>query len=298
MNGQHTLRLERSDTRRRLLIQHKRTGCSCIDNGVLVIGMNRALGSAHKARTHLDRLSAQCKCRGHATTVADPSRSNQGNVDFLADGLQQDQGGNFLRILEATTFSALHNESIDARIHALLSQLQRWNRMVDGNPSALERRNKLGGTTRRSAHPTHAALTNKLQHRVVFEKPDGQIDAKRQPGSPHDLDLSLAGLRLARGGFDHAQPPGSRHCQRQLRTGDPAHGGLNDGKSGARMGEDSVHFTLPETNPARRWPIIAFASTMIRSISSLTVGISWIKPATMPQDQAPASISPSVMMRG
>ena len=197
MNGQHTLGLERTDTRSGLLIQHKRAGRSGIDNSVLIISMNRTLGSTHKARTHLDCLSAQCKSRRHATTVADPSRSNQGNVDFLADRLQQDQGGNFLRILEAATFGALHNKAIDAGIDALLRQIQRWHGMVDSNTGTLERRNKLGGATRRCAHPTYAALAHKLQHRVVFEKPDWQIDAKRQPGSAHDLDFTFAGFSLA-----------------------------------------------------------------------------------------------------
>ena len=57
MHGQHALRLERTDTGRGLLIQHQRTGRSCIDNCVLVIRMNRALGSAYKPGPHLDRLS-------------------------------------------------------------------------------------------------------------------------------------------------------------------------------------------------------------------------------------------------
>ncbi len=51
-------------------------------------------------------------------------------------------------------------------------------------------------------------------------------------------------------------------------------------------------------NPASRLRMIASASRMIVSISSLTVGMSWISPATMPQDHTPDSISPSVMMRG
>ena len=50
--------------------------------------------------------------------------------------------------------------------------------------------------------------------------------------------------------------------------------------------------------PVRRWRMIWSASAMIVSIKSLQVGMSWISPATMPQDQAPASISPSIMIRG
>src|SRR5579883_1248499 len=49
---------------------------------------------------------------------------------------------------------------------------------------------------------------------------------------------------------------------------------------------------------ARRLAMISSASRMVRSISSLTVGMSRIRPATMPHDQAPASISPCFMMRG
>ena len=69
--------------------------------------------------------------------------------------------------------------------------------MVDGNPRALERCDELRGATCRSAHPTYATLTNKLEHGVVFKKPDGQIDPKRQPGSAHDLDLAFADFCLA-----------------------------------------------------------------------------------------------------
>jgi putative transposase len=47
-----------------------------------------------------------------------------------------------------------------------------------------------------------------------------------------------------------------------------------------------------------RWAMISSASDMIRSISSLTVGMSWIRPATWPQDQPPASIWPSTMTLG
>src|SRR5690606_6686848 len=49
---------------------------------------------------------------------------------------------------------------------------------------------------------------------------------------------------------------------------------------------------------ARRFVMISSASPMIRSISSLKVGMSWIRPATMPQLQAPASTSPCCMTRG
>ena len=49
---------------------------------------------------------------------------------------------------------------------------------------------------------------------------------------------------------------------------------------------------------ASRWLMMAWASAMMRSISCFTVGTSWIRPATMPQDQAPASIAPSVMILG
>ena len=50
--------------------------------------------------------------------------------------------------------------------------------------------------------------------------------------------------------------------------------------------------------PSSRWRISASASVMMRSISSLHVGMSWISPATMPQDQTPISISPSSITLG
>ena len=178
--------------------------------------MDRALGSAHKPGPHLDRLSTQCKGGRHASTVADSARRDQRDIHLLADGLKQDQRGDLLRILETPALGAFDHEAINACINALLRQFQGWDRMVDGNPRALERCDELRGATCRSAHPTHTALTNKPQHGVVFEKPDGQIDPKRQPGSAHDLDLAFAVFGLARRSFDHPQPPRSRHRQRQL----------------------------------------------------------------------------------
>lgn len=52
------------------------------------------------------------------------------------------------------------------------------------------------------------------------------------------------------------------------------------------------------TKPARRCRMIASACAMIRSISSLQVGTSRTSPATMPHDQTPASIAPSIMIFG
>ncbi len=51
-------------------------------------------------------------------------------------------------------------------------------------------------------------------------------------------------------------------------------------------------------NPASRSRMMRSASAMMRSINSLTVGTSLINPTTMPQLQAPASISPSIMTLG
>lgn len=58
---------------------------------------------------------------------------------------------------------------------------------------------------------------------------------------------------------------------------------------------DSAGLPTPRqfaSTPARRLRMMSSASAMIRSISSWQVGISWIRPATMPQLQAPASMSP------
>ena len=55
---------------------------------------------------------------------------------------------------------------------------------------------------------------------------------------------------------------------------------------------------VPARNPASRRLMIASASAMMRSISSLQVGTSWISPATMPHDHAPASISPCCITFG
>src|ERR1700733_1750382 len=50
--------------------------------------------------------------------------------------------------------------------------------------------------------------------------------------------------------------------------------------------------------PMSRSRIRRSASTIMRSISSLTVGMSWMRPTTMPQLQAPASMFPSIMTLG
>src|SRR6476660_5328223 len=52
------------------------------------------------------------------------------------------------------------------------------------------------------------------------------------------------------------------------------------------------------SNPISRLRIRRSASAMMRSISSLTLGTSWMRPTTMPQLQAPASMSPSIMTLG
>ena len=54
----------------------------------------------------------------------------------------------------------------------------------------------------------------------------------------------------------------------------------------------------PSRNPTSRSRMMRSASAMMRSINSFTVGTSLIRPATMPQLQAPASISPSIMTLG
>ena len=54
----------------------------------------------------------------------------------------------------------------------------------------------------------------------------------------------------------------------------------------------------PDCMPASRRVMMASASAITRSMSSLTVGTSWISPATMPHDQAPAVTSPSCITRG
>ncbi len=54
----------------------------------------------------------------------------------------------------------------------------------------------------------------------------------------------------------------------------------------------------PSSIPARRARMIAAASVTIRWTSSSTVGMSWISPATRPQDHAPDSMSPCFITRG
>src|SRR5262245_61247970 len=56
--------------------------------------------------------------------------------------------------------------------------------------------------------------------------------------------------------------------------------------------------STPSRKPVKRWRMICSASNMMRSISSFTVGTSLIRPTTMPQLQAPASMSPSTITFG
>ena len=62
----------------------------------------------------------------------------------------------------------------------------------------------------------------------------------------------------------------------------------------------SGRFSAPpcQSMPVRRARIISSASRMMREISSSQVGMSLISPATMPQDQTPASISPCCITFG
>ncbi len=56
--------------------------------------------------------------------------------------------------------------------------------------------------------------------------------------------------------------------------------------------------TFPSRKPVNRPRMMRSASSMMRSINSFTVGMSWINPTTMPQLQAPASMSPSIITFG
>src|SRR5262249_27738849 len=104
-------------------------------------------------------------------------------------------------------------------------------------------------------------------------------------GAEHRLPFALeealvgvepGGQRLGRGAHARGAPP------RQGGPGQPA----------------AIAAGARRANPASRSAMIASASAMIRSISCFTVGTSWIRPATMPQLQPPASMFPSRMIAG
>ena len=89
-----------------------------------------------------------------------------------------------------------------------------------------------------------------------------------------DRVRSVGGTRRAQ----TRQAARAGHCRRD--RGDLTHRGV---------AADSDHFTTPE----RRAVMISSASLMIRSINSFTVGMSLIRPCTIPADQMPPSGSPS-----
>ena len=72
-----------------------------VDDGQLVVEVNRALDATHKARAHMDALGPQCKRRSHAAPVADTTRRNHRHIGAGANRLQQQQSGDIFRVFEA-----------------------------------------------------------------------------------------------------------------------------------------------------------------------------------------------------
>jgi hypothetical protein len=75
----------------------------------------------------------------------------------------------------------------------------------------------------------------------VVQESDRQIDAERQVQRLHLVDLGLAGLGLTGRSLDDAKPAGAGYRGGKLRARDPAHRSLDNGISGAGMGENAVH---------------------------------------------------------
>src|SRR5690606_748520 len=97
---------------------------------------------------------------------------------------------------------------------------------------------------------------------------------------------------------------GQRHTgetQQRFDAGDESRTrrACEDMRGDTAMCDAPAHFSAQAARkPSRRLRMISSASETRRSISSLQVGMSWMRPATMPQLQAPASISPPCMTRG
>src|SRR5271154_1700968 len=87
-------------------------------------------------------------------------------------------------------------------------------------------------------------------------------------------------------------------CQSHDALGDLGCDVLGHGTLLQAAARADVCSTTPSRKPVSRRRMICSASVMMRSISSFTVGISWIRPTTMPQLQAPASISPLTITFG
>ena len=148
-------------------------------------------------------------------------------------------------------------------------------------------------------------------------------DAARQAGGEHRRDARdpvLADDHDATAGCDPAIADvlgDIFHQLEQLREGHSRTAGglegdrvLGDGRAVEQDVDDAL--SPPDVgrldgtgeysgHAARRFAcrsMMACASRMMPSISSLTVGTSEMRPATMPQDQPPASISPPYMTRG
>ena len=57
---------------RRLGVEHVGAGGAGVDDGLFVMGMDRALGAGHKAGAHLNRFSAQGKGGQACSSIIDP----------------------------------------------------------------------------------------------------------------------------------------------------------------------------------------------------------------------------------
>ena len=156
------------------------------------MAVHRAFGAGHKAGAHLNRFSAQGKGGRHAAPIHNAASRNQGQIGFLADGLQQHQGADLFRVLESPAFGAFHHQTIDPSLSAFEGGFQRGHGVVDRDARRFQGRHEFGWAARRGGDKPDARVADVAQHGIVFQKTDGQIHTKRQARRQHGGDFALA----------------------------------------------------------------------------------------------------------
>ena len=140
-----------------------------------------------------------------------------------------------------------------------------------------------------------SALTNQVARAVrgssYARRGDG-LGTTTNPGTQASGEARPTGVSFSATESIGEDFRGSSYARRGVGLGTTTNPGTR------ASGEARPTIPYAATAPPSRRRMISSASPMIRSISSLTLGTSWMSPATMPQLHAPASISPCCITRG
>ena len=142
---------------------------------------------------------------------------------------EQHHGGDVARILKATTFATLHDEAVDTGVYGLEGGTQCGDDVKDGEPGFFEGRGVLGRVAGRSGYKLHVVRYDKLHDVGVTHEGLGDVDTKGLVGEfPHEFNLTLDVVKLARGSLNDAEAAGVGNGTGECAARDPAHGCLQD----------------------------------------------------------------------